>query len=312
MDGKTVLANIKGFFYIVLFIIFRPLYYILPFGLFLRIIGFIGRFSAPLYAKRKSAGVKALEELQGLTHDEAEKAITDGLRNASLFVFLDFICDKWTSPRVKKHTLTEGREELEKAFSGGNGVLLTYVHSNTFNMALPCAGDIRHTYPLVVLENRGFLSAVHARIRGHLWESVPTLTFTYLDRGDNATLKIKNFLKQGEVVAITADGLHTSKFVSLSFFGSVLQLPMGSFRLSTIFNAPIVPLFSGVDWEKGKFRLSFGKPILKKTALEAAEAFAAQFQAHLARHPADWSGWWRMKPAGDEKASNAFSLYSVR
>jgi len=306
------MARIRSLFYICSFLVFRPLSYILPFRFYLLLIRVLSIFSASFYFRRRAAAGKALQAVQGLAPDKADKAITEGLRNVSLFGFLDFIADKWTPGRAEKYARIEGKENLEKAISGGKGVLLTYVHSNTFNVALPCTGHIKEIYPLVVLESKGWLSGIHAKIRGDLWESVPNLEFTYLDREENASLKIKHLLRRGDVVAITADGLHTTKFVSVPFFNTVLQLPMGVFKLSTLFRAPIVPLFSGFDWGEGRFRISLGKPILKDTPVETANAFSAQFQAHLKKYPSDWSGWWRMTPVKDEKGAVVYNLYSVR
>jgi len=303
----------KILFYTISFLIFRPLSYIIPFRLYIELIKILSFFAAPFFNKRKRIAKNNLFLIQDFSMEQINIALNEGIKSIYTHTLLDFIIDKWSPENSKKYVLIEGKEHLQQALAGGKGVLLTFIHSNTQNVYLPCVGLIEKVYIIAILENlnRFSINSIHDKIREHLWESIRSTKFKYLNKKESVNSKIGSLLKASKIVAISADGLHAGKFFLVPFFNKKIKLPVGFAKLSKLFNAPIVPIFSGFDRKKNLFRVWLGNPIFSQTPKMAAEAFSAQFQEHLKKYPSHWTGWWRMKLVKDEKGEEFFQIYSI-
>lgn len=299
--------------YIISFIIFRPLTYVIPFRTYLGLIKILSYLTSPFYYKRKHIAKSIFLLIGDFSTEQINTVLREGITNVSLFGFMDFYLGRWRPDICEKYVLVEGKEHFQQALAEKRGVLLAFTHSNTFNAAFPCLGYVKKICSIVILDSseRLSVSRIHAKIRERLWESLETVSYTYLNRGEAVSLKVRSMLKEGKIVAISADGLHAGKFLSVPFFGKKIQLPTGIFKLSTLLGVPILPLFSGFDGKKSVFRVWLGDPILSRTPEEAAEAFIDQFQQHLRKYPSHWTGWWRMKLIKDEKGEDVFQIHSI-
>jgi lauroyl/myristoyl acyltransferase len=310
--SHRLMKNVRRSVHILFFIIFRPLIYIVPFSLYLEFIKRLTSLAAPFYFRRKRIAKRNLLCLQEFSPLKIATVLNDGIKNVPLFGFLDFCIDKWSLERCKRHVIIEGKEDFMEAVAQKRGVLLAFVHSNITDVAIPCVGHLEKVYAIVLLDSDGsFVSNIHVRMREHLWESIKTISFRYLDKEKAPTVKIRGMLNQAKVVAVAADGRHSGKFITVPFFSKKIRLPSGIFRLSALVQSPVVPLFSSFDREKGVFRVWLGKPILSPSPEETAEAYALQFQEHLREYPSHWTGWWRMRLIRDEKGEEVFYIHSA-
>lgn len=303
----------RRFIYVVSFLVFRPLLAVIPFGFYVTLAKAFSSLASPfLYGRRKIA-LNNLLKIQEFSEEQRNTVLDEGIKNVMLFGFLDFNMDRCSVSLCDRYVKIEGRENLLRALGGGHGALLAFIHSNTFNIALPCVGHINRLYSIVTIESAHTLSitSLHAKIRRYLWEAIPTITHTYLKQEESTSLKIRGLLKENKVVALSADGQHTEKFFSVPFFDKKIQLPIGFLKLSVLMHAPIVPLFSGFDRKKNVFNVWLGAPILEETPESAAGAFSAQLQAHLRKYPSHWAGWWRMRLVQDDEGAGVFQLHSV-
>ena len=308
------MKNLRSVFYVLSFFIFRPLVYILPFRIYLELIKMLSYLAAPFLWERERIALKNLFLIKSFSTEQVQREVKEAIQNVTLFSLLDFIVDQWDSDLCKQYVWIEGKEHLYEALQKGKGVLLAFVHSSILGVALPCVGQIERIYDIGRLErSSGFnFSSIHSKIRGHLWESIKTIEFTYINKKEEGiSFKIRHLLKLGKVVSTSADGQYAEKFISVSFFDKKIQLAKGMFQLSTLFQAPILPLFCGFDWKEDVFRIWLGSPILTSTPQQAAEAFSVQFQEHLKKFPSHWTGWWRMGLFKDERGEEVFHLHSI-
>jgi lauroyl/myristoyl acyltransferase len=306
------MKNFRKLVYVISFLIFWPLASLLPFRLYLALIKLLGLFTSFFYFKRRKVARNNLLMMRDFSREHIDTVLKEGLHVAAMFGFFDFILGKWTPELCRKYVIIEGQENYLQVAAQNRGVLVAFIHSNTFNVVFPCLGFLQKMHTLVILESDGSLvSTLHAKIRRTMWESAKKLSYVYLNKEESATLKIRRMLKEGKVVNISADGQHTGKFFSLPFFDKKILLPTGIFKLSALCQSPIIPLFSGFDRKGNVFRVHLGSPIISQKPEEAADLFVRQFQKHIMKFPSHWAGWWRMKLVKDEKGEEVFDLYSV-
>lgn len=305
------MKKLRELIYIISFLIFRILSFIIPFRLYLGLIQIISSITNPFYCRRKSIARENLLYIEEFSKDQISSVIDEGIKNVSLLGLMDVYMDRLFPEICKKYVTIEGEDNLKQAIAKKIGVLLAFVHSNAHNVALPCIGAIEKVHCVVTLNDSDRLSTIHSKLRGSMWESPETLTYIYLKKKESAAFKICRLLKDTKVVAITADGRHTSKFLSVPFFDKKIRLPMGVFMIGTKLQVPIVPLFSGFDRKQRMYRVKLGKPILSQSSETAAEEFSARFQEHLKQYPSHWTGWWRMKLVKDDRGDEVFHIYSV-
>ncbi len=308
-----MMKSVRELTYIISFFIFRPLVYLLPFGFYLKVVKILSSLAVPVYYQRRRKAKKNLFLMSSFTKGQVQSVLHEGIKNVSLFGLLDFFCNKLGPDFLKKYSVIEGIEYLNQAKAGGRGGLIAFVHSNTFNIALNCIGNIEKIYDIGILEpsQRWSIASFKSKVRERMWEGTKAMTFIYLQKGESVSLKVRSLLKEGKIVSTSVDGLHAEKFLVVPFFDRKIKLPAGFFTLSTLFKAPLVPLFSGFDWKENVFRIWLGSPILTPTPQQAAEAFSIQFQEHLKKFPSHWTGWWRMGLFKDERGEEVFHLHSI-
>ena len=305
------MAKMRKFIYILSFFVFRPLIYVLPFPLYFELIKIICYLTMPLFYKRREVAQKNLSLIVDFSTEQMDNVLGEGIKNIPLFGFLDFFMDQWTPTLCRRYMRVEGIEVLHNLLDEKKGVLLAFIHANNFNIVFHCIGYIKKLYCIVFLDRSNPISNLHVKIRGGMWENIKPMKFIYLNENDSISLTIRRLLKEGKLVALSTDGQQTGNFLYVPFFNKRLKLPLGIFRLGTLFQAPIIPFFSGFDWKDNVFRVWLGTPILCKTPEEAAEAYGAQFQKHLKKYPSHWTGWWRMELMKDEKNEEFFRIYSI-
>ncbi len=276
------------------------LFYLYPYRYFLRLFPFETalKIAEPIsYFHRiflKDKCKRALENLKNALGDsysekDLKNMVNSMIKNIYRFTVTTFFFDRISRDDHKRLVRIHGLENLKMAMSLQKGAILAFCHNSAYILALDAIGTLEKVNFLIIYEPPDqfhSLAKFFERKR---------IEFYKLSFGRQiASLKdIFRKLNQGEIVAISFDGIKTDKFLEVPFFNSTLQIPQGVFRISLSTGAPIVPFLCG--WlENNSVEACVYKPIVVKDLQEAATELSYIFADHLRRYPTHWHGWFRM------------------
>jgi len=135
-----------------------------------------------------------------------------------------------------------GGERLHGALAGGRGVLVVTAHVGPWDAAARLLGEIATSDVLIAMsrEPDAAARALHDSVRARSGVSVAHLGEHPLD-----SLPLLRHLKQGGIVAAQLDrGAPSNRVVTCELLGRPLEVPEGPFRLASLAQAPVVPLFA--------------------------------------------------------------------
>jgi len=178
----------------------------------------------------------------------------------------------------------EGRENLQRAFDVGRGVILVTGHIGNWELGGTFFGRGGVKVNVVTLpDGHRQIDAIRERYRGQ--HSINTIV---LDGSPFATLEMMAALKRCELVAMLIDRWEKTDGVASAFFGRVHYLPRGPFVLSRATGAPIVPAF--VVRHGGSYRGIVEPPfVVEEADLESYAARVSRaLESAIRRYPDQW------------------------
>jgi KDO2-lipid IV(A) lauroyltransferase len=133
----------------------------------------------------------------------------------------------------------EGKEYIDRAFSGGKGGLILTAHLGNWEI-----GGVFLTlmgYPLNVITARDGETRLHDyRVRLRQVQGIKVIT---LNDTLSSSLAVLNALKANELVALLGDRDLFGKGIPVQFFGQTVLFPVGSALLAHLSEATLIPTF---------------------------------------------------------------------
>jgi lauroyl/myristoyl acyltransferase len=211
----------------------------------------------------------------------------------------------------------EGEEHLKAALAGGKGAVL-WLAPFVFNSGAPKIALSRLGYrvshlssPMHGYSDTRFGVAVLNRIR-----CIPEDRFIaeriVFDKTAPASAmrRMMRVLAAGGIVSIVAANTEGYEMVETPFLGGTLPVAVGAPRLAGLTGAPLLPVFTPRDPERG-FRIVIEPPIALTAAakgdarsIAAAVAFFRRAEPWVRRYPEQWRSWskWRPHAGGSDRS----------
>jgi KDO2-lipid IV(A) lauroyltransferase len=126
------------------------------------------------------------------------------------------------------------------------------------------------------------------------------IRMVYLDPESSplhSALELIETLRKGELLAMLGDRATGSQKITLPFFGFPYEFPTGTFILSRVSGAPIIPAF--VVLEGLQYHLFLEKPFVlsrqqprDQAIHEGAQHLVSLFEKYIRRYPSQWYNWY--------------------
>jgi lauroyl/myristoyl acyltransferase len=144
-----------------------------------------------------------------------------------------FASGLWPNEKILGWCQIEGRDELDRALSGGKGVILVSVHTGSWELGARCLRALGYRLHVVagIQMNRLLTGAVREAKEKRGIEVISP---------DDSYRKLLKALAANGVVILLVDGNVYTGGVELPFFGRTTRLPDGPARLSKASGAPIL------------------------------------------------------------------------
>ncbi|MCK5125281.1 MAG: lysophospholipid acyltransferase family protein [candidate division Zixibacteria bacterium] len=213
--------------------------------------------------------------------------------------------------RIKKHFHSQmfddieviGRENFEKAYERGNGVIAFTAHIGNFELLAAWVAQTGHKTAVVVrklFEQRfdEMLVANRAKL------GIVTVM------SDDSPRRILNLLKDQHVIGflIDTDSFRVAGELT-PFFGRPAKTPIGPTQLGLITKSSFVPFFC-LSLPKGKYRLIIGEELeiedykrSRENIFQITSRMTAEIEKLIRQYPEQWI-WmhnrWHTRPEGDD------------
>ncbi|MGH7198514.1 MAG: lysophospholipid acyltransferase family protein [Candidatus Omnitrophota bacterium] len=210
------------------------------------------------------------------------------LRKLARRVILDFSAylvdfvytDRLSKDYIEKNIEKKGLENLDRALSGGRGVILASAHLGNWEMggmALAKMGYPVHGVALRHKDER--INRIFERRRGqHGLRIIPF----------NKSLRsCYRVLGKKEILGLVSDRLFGDGGVPVRFMGREVRFPAGISRLSAATGACVVPTFfirKGPD----QYRLEVDKPLEPSGERDFIQSFAGRLEKMIRQYPTQW------------------------
>lgn len=197
----------------------------------------------------------------------------------------------------------QGREYLDTALAGGNGVLLVAMHWHAGRAALRYLASIG--YPVMSIRNgqpsdrrmgrigRRFLQP---RYVDFLHEVIRDEVFVQ-DR--ECTLKALGRLRSGGIVNIHIDAPFSRNLITVPFLGRTRRFPTGALHLARISGCSVLPMIALGCTQSLEIRIEHPLPLDR--SLPAGEfcqshllALIRILETQVREHPDQWELWTRL------------------
>ncbi len=298
-----MLKKIRSFSYIIGFLLFRPISYVIPVRVSLKILYKFRKLFYPFLIARKRKALKILSLCFPEMNDKIKNKILDKLMwSVLIYPFVDIYLDHITN-EVDEIVDVYNFRHIENLVSNKKAFILLFYHNGLHNITLPFSGTLRPIYIVVSFfyDEGDIFSRLQNYFRVGVQRRLDVLKYIYIKKDALVQLKIVKLLKQGKIVAISSDGTYSTKFYKISFLnGYKILVPTGAYRISTSLKIPILPIFSYFDEKLFKVRIIYGNPIEGDDAYSMAQEYWKLFSSFLKKHPYAWTGWWRLSIEKDK------------
>ncbi len=283
--------------YIIGFLFFRPISYILPLKLSLKILYKFRKLFYPFFTWRKKRALHIFSLCFPEMDRDTQNKILDKLMWSTLiYPFIDIYLDH--IPRGIKHMIdVYNFQEIRKLAIDNKAFILLFCHNGFQNIVLPFSGSLRPIYTVVgfFYDELDIVSKLQNYIRVGMQKKLDVLKYIYIKKDSLVQLRIVKLLKEGKIVAISSDGTYSTKFYEVSFLnGYRLLVPTGAYRISVSLKVPILPIFSYFDEKDFKIKVIYGNIIKGDNPYTIAQEYWKVFTSFLRSHPEGWTGWWRI------------------
>jgi lauroyl/myristoyl acyltransferase len=252
-----------------------------------------------LAARRDGPGVRRLRaNLRRVVGPDAdvEPVVRAGLRSYARYWRETFRLSRITPATVRAHTEIVGEDVLDKALTGGRGVILALPHSGNWEAAGVWLLD--HGAPFSTVAERLKPESLYDRFVAYREGlGMEVLPLTGGPRPPSDVLAER--LRQGRVVCLLGDRDLTLRGIDVDFFGDTARMPAGPALLAATTGAALHPV--GLWFTPGG-RLSPGGwgirvheevPVagtgrLRDRVGAATQLVADAFAADIAARPQDW------------------------
>jgi KDO2-lipid IV(A) lauroyltransferase len=276
----------------IFYLVYRFGYFLannLPLNVSYRIASFIADVWRKASPKDKNAVVENLRIVFG---KEAEGRKLDALSDEVFRNFGKYLVEFFRLPKVDRDYIAryvkiEGLENVDKALSGGKGVITLSAHIGNWELGGFILSLMRQPMAAVVLthKNRRINEFFN---RQRILGNVKPIEFGLALRG------CYEILKKNGILALLGDRDFSTNGVYAEFFGRKAIIPPGPAALSQRLGSAIVPSFM-IREEDDTFRLIFEDPIFPdpdKTEEEEMERLAARYissiEDKIRKYPSQW------------------------
>lgn len=163
-----------------------------------------------------------------------------------------------------------GREHLDAALAGGQGVFLMGAHVGSFE-AMRAIGRARAGLPVAMVmyeENARKINAALAAINPRASQDIIPLGTI------DAMLRVRDALDRGMLVGMLGDrGLDAGNELPVTLLGGPVRLPVGPWRMAAMLRRPVI-LMAGLYDGDNRYRIHFA-PLADFTSVAAGERQAA-------------------------------------
>ncbi len=275
---------------------------LLPAGARNRLGDLIGEAMWP-FVPRKRREMAVANVIASLGLDRA--AALDLVRKSAIR-FGRMFMEVLTIPRLTKDNIDsfvtlQGRENLDKAFAYGKGVIIAAAHSGNWELIGPTLAI--YGYPVVGVAQRQTNAAMDRLIN-----EIRTSTGLHITY-KTGVREMLAFLSEGKAVGLIMDQDAKEQGVFADFFGRPAATPQGPAALGRMKGAAIVPTFMTANAD-GSHTIILHPPLLaEKTAdrdrdfLVTTQRLNAILEDHVRAHPDEWF-WlhnrWKTRPPAEK------------
>jgi len=195
----------------------------------------LGRLMYCLDAKHRALGYANIKKALGeeLSPKKVRAITKKFYLNFGQNIIEIFLIPLFDKKYLEKFIEVEGRENLEKAFKKGKGVILLGVHAGSWELCNVFWASLGFNYNLLVREQK------QPRLN-HLINSYRKEKGCLLIERKNQTRQLIEALKKNEAVGMTADqGGASGELVP--FLGRQASMPSGAIKLALKYGAVILP-----------------------------------------------------------------------
>jgi lauroyl/myristoyl acyltransferase len=226
-----------------------------------------------------------------LTEQELAALTTRALRSYARYWQEAFRLPTLSRERIVAGTEVIGLEHLERARSGGRGLVMVLPHSGNWDAAGVWFVDWLNG-PFMTVAERLRPESLYRRFLAYR-ESLGMRVVPLTGGPRPSSEVLRDWLAEGGVTCLLVDRNLGTGGVPVSFFGRTATMPGGAALLAAQTGAALVPCvcsFTGRGW---RLRFSPEVPVggparLKDRVAKAMQSVADDFAASITEHPEDW------------------------
>lgn len=262
----------------------------------------IGKLSWFRARKRRDAAARRILKAQcpGIPRDQIQHIAGKFLANSAVRMLDDLVVSWPSYMRRLRCREIQGLDQLQRARSGGKGVILLTVHFCAIRIAKQYLGSIG--YPILTVRDEiaegdwwGQLGRrILAPRRVEFLQAIMGESVNVQDRG--CVLKIVSRLRSGGLVNIHFDGLAGARTTPWTFLGTRRNFSTGIFDIVRLSGCAVVPMLC--LGRSSDFRIVFG-PMLEIVQTPGRDefidanlpAFVETMEQQILNHPEEWEQW---------------------
>lgn len=243
-------------------------------------------WTTPVLKRRLRRNLSQVLKETGRSQAELEDLVKKGYLNFGRYLYELYFIPRVDQNFLKCHLEIRGRENLDKAFQQGRGVISLTAHLGNWELAGIFAALLGYPITAVALPHRDqFMNHFFIWRRKAKGVNVVML--------GKQTKRLVTVLRQNKLVALLGDRPFGPPYLHLKFFGKTTLLPAGPAQLAVKLGSPIVPGF--LLRENENFIFFFEPPIypdLEKDNLNAvndlAEKTVVYLEKYIGAYPSQW------------------------
>lgn len=205
------------------------------------------------------------------------------------------------SDNISRHVTLRGRENLDKAYSFGKGVIIAAAHSGNWELIGPTLAI--YGYPVVGVAQRQTNAAMDRLINEIRTSTGMHITYK------TGVREMLAYLSEGKAVGLIMDQDAKEQGVFTDFFGRPAATPQGPAALGRMKGAAIVPTFMTASADGGHTLILHPPLMAEKTDdrdrdfLVTTQKLNAILEDHVRTHPHEWF-WlhnrWKTRPPAEK------------